>query len=397
MRNVKKHLRFVFYSTMFFLVCFQAAAAQPTCGANFSPSDTCSWEIQNKEFVFLGRVVSIEKSSNGFPHGNPSKIVVEIETSLKGNLGAPRTELFLDRHCYGEVYENKRYIFTAGRVDNEKISGLFSEKWSSALGDDYSENDVKEILDEIRSVVRKVKQPRLVGSVVEQLSGARGGRFLIASNEVKTRFAPDYLRPMANVIVTAKRSDGREFKTETDANGGFVFGGLPLGAYEFYTNLPKEFDIVAGGNSITQEKDRKISLEIREYACSQRIIFNARLEGSIRIRFDNALSRWSHIILHLWRVRMRDGKREMDEFAYERATEKFLATENSGDIGFNHLFKNVPVGQYVLMLSITTDPSVGSKTVYYPGTFETEKAEAITVEAGKTANVEFSIPDLPEN
>ncbi|MBA2621706.1 MAG: carboxypeptidase regulatory-like domain-containing protein [Acidobacteria bacterium] len=201
---------------------------------------------------------------------------------------------------------------------------------------------------------------------------------------------------MENVIVTAKRADGREFKTVTNADGGFVFGDLPLGAYEFYTNLPKEYEVVAGGNSITQEKD-KILLEIRDYACSQRLIFNARLEGGIRIRFDNASSRWSHIILHLLRVRERDGKKEMGEYSSDAAKEKFLATENSGDIGFNHLFKNVPVGRYVLMLSITTDPSIGNKMVYYPGTLELEKAEVINVEAGKTSNIEFSLPDLPEN
>ncbi len=82
---------------------------------------------------------------------------------------------------------------------------------------------------------------------------------------------------------------------------------------------------------------------------------------------------------------------------YDAAKDRFPATENSGDIDYNYHFKKVPAGQYMLMLSITVDPSKPNHTIYYPGTFIEEKAFVINVEAGKTSNIEFSLPDLPEN
>jgi hypothetical protein len=396
MRNEKKHLRSLFYSLVLFLFCFQAAQAQPTCSANFDPNETCEWEIQSAEFIFLGRVVAAEKRSPD-SYAEPTKAIVEVETSVKGNLAARRIELFINRHCYGEIYENRRYIFTAERIDNEKISGLFSKKWSSALTDDYSANDVKKILDEIRAVAKGVKRPRLAGSVVEQDTN-NTGRYLLASGAVKKLLSSGGLRPMPNVVVTAKRKDGgQEFKTATDADGSFVFDELPKGVYELFTNLPKEFDVMTSGISRFREEDNP-SVEIGDYICGNRVIFNAQLQGDIKLRFDNASSRWSHIIVHLWRVfELKDGKTTLNEFFYDAAKDKFPATENSGDIGYNYHFKKVPAGQYVLMLSVTVDPSKPNHTIYYPGTFIEEKAFVINVEAGKTSNIEFSLPDLPEN
>ena len=37
-------------------------AAQPTCSSYLHPFDTCSYAIQTRDVVFLGRVISVEET-----------------------------------------------------------------------------------------------------------------------------------------------------------------------------------------------------------------------------------------------------------------------------------------------------------------------------------------------
>ncbi|MEZ5428970.1 MAG: carboxypeptidase-like regulatory domain-containing protein [Pyrinomonadaceae bacterium] len=390
--NKKKIIGIFLSGVIFFLA--SSVEAQPTCSAYFHPFDTCFREIQNKEFVFLGRVVSVENNSLSRAYGKPLKAIVEVETLLKGNPGQ-RIELFLDTFCFGSVVENGRFIFTAGYVYNEKVSGLFSETWSFAISEEYSEKEVEKILDQIRKVIRGEKLPRLVGKVIQQ-NWSPEGRFLMraSSLNVKLGYDPNYAQPLKDVTVTAKRKeDGREFKTKTDAEGEYGFEDLPTGKYEVYTDLPKEYDVQING--LIRLNSNEIGfVNVDDGICGRKVEFNVQLQGDIQIRFDNALSSWSHIILSLWRVGEDDGKRKLNEFAYDAAKDKFLATEGSGDIGYRHSFKKVPVGKYILRLNVTIDPKRANKTVYYPGTFEVEKAAVIDVEAGETLNLVFSLPDI---
>lgn len=392
----KKHSRSLFYWLMLLLFCFQALQAQPTCWANFDPWDTCHRDFRGKEFIFLGRVDSVLSRTREDSYSNPVKVVVEVESPLKGDLPR-RFELLLDQRCFGTVSKNQRYIFTANRIDNEEYSGIFSTRWSQPLSDEkFSKEDVNEIVSEVRSIINGTKQPRLSGNVIEQLNKSRG-RYGIASNGVKKLFAFDYLRPLADVTVTAKLKDtGKEYKTATDADGAFVFNDLPRGIFEIFTNLPTEYDVRTNGTSVFGENG-KTFLKIDDSICGSRVIFNAQLQGGVKIRFDNASSLWSHIIVHLWSVfETKDGERKLGEFSFDAAKDKFPVTRNSGDIGYNYHFKNVPAGKYLLMLSVTTDPAKATERIYYPGTFDEKNATIINIEAGKTSNLEFSIPDLPE-
>lgn len=392
-KNGKKRRRYFFYATAVLLFCSLISSAQPTCSAYFDPAETCHREIQNQEFVFLGRVISIEKlPGDEFPA--PLKVSVEVEAPLKGEL-ARHTEFFLERRCFGEVFLDQRYIFTAERVRTDKFAGLFSRKWSFAIGDEYTAEEIKTILDEIRSVLKKVKQPRIAGSVIEQQNASSGGRFLIASTAIKKQFAPNYLVPLANIPVTAKRRDGKEFKTATGAEGGFVFKDLPAGAYEILANLPKEFDIETAGNFRFYEKDKKF-VEINDDICTRHVIINAQRQGGIRLSALNASAEWAYVVVYLQRVGEENGKRVLNNFFSDVPKEKvFLPGGLKYD--FDHIFKKVPVGPYVLRLDVTIDPALPVKTIYYPGTSEADKAAVIDVEAGKTSEIEMSLPELTEN
>ena len=91
-KNGKKRRRNFFYATAVLLFCSLTSSAQPTCSAYFDPAETCHREIQNQEYVFLGRVISIEKlPGDEFPA--PLKVLVEVEAPLKGELARLVPEL----------------------------------------------------------------------------------------------------------------------------------------------------------------------------------------------------------------------------------------------------------------------------------------------------------------
>lgn len=391
MMNRKAHV--LVESFLFFLifpfVC--TVAAQPTCSSSFHAFDTCHWAIQNKDVVFFARVLSIEEKTRG-QYGSPSKIIVEVEKPLKGKT-EQQVELFLDTKCFGGVAKGYRYIFTAQYVNNERVSGLFSEKWSTMIGPEYSDAEVDKILDEIKSVIAKIRQPRLIGRVIQK-NWSPDGRYLMRASSINTKlgYDPNYAHPLVDVIVTARRIDDlREFKTKTNGDGRYIFNGLPNGIYEVSTDLPVTFDIDALGVS-HYEKTEKIFVEIDDQLCSKKIDFNAQPQGAVKLHADNALKRWTSIIVSLWRVEVKDGKKEFFETFYDVPKNKIISPYGS-KYSFDHFFENVPAGRYILVFSFTDDPQKETKYIFYPGVLEKEKAEILTIEAGETYDLALTFPD----
>ncbi|HEY8558983.1 MAG TPA: carboxypeptidase-like regulatory domain-containing protein [Pyrinomonadaceae bacterium] len=392
MKNLKKHLLGLFPLAMLFL--FHAAQAQPTCFANFNPAEACQRNIQEKELIFLGRVVALEGKSPGY-FIEPLKIVVEVETAVKGT-PPRRVELFLKTKCAGEIVEDERYIFTADRAIEEGVPKLYSESWSAPLGEEYSADEIARILDEIRALVNKIKQPRLAGRVIQQ-NWSPEGRYLMRANALnrKLGYEAAYARPLEGVVVTARRrDDGREVKVATDADGKYAFDELPPGKYEVFTNLPSEFDVHAEGLFRISENDKE-SVEIGDWICSRKVNFNAQLQGEVRLRIGNVPRGWERIDLHLLRVVQQDGRTEFVETASGSPAEKTFSADKS-TYSFEHAFKNLPVGPYAVTFRIVGDPSKPERIFYFPGTSEREKADVIEVEAGKTRNLELDFYGLEE-
>lgn len=393
MKERKKHLRYLLLLVVLFLFCAFKAQAQPQCFSNFDLHQTCNSEYQLKEFVFFGRVVSVASESvadenyNGF-----LKVIVEIEESFKGNL-AGKTEVFLAQRCFGRIVKDERYIFTAERFAGGNLSGIFSDKWSEPFANEYSKSDFEEVFAKIRSVVKKVKQPRLTGSII-QYDWTPFFRNLTFGGKTIFAYDPRKARPVANIVVVAKRKDNKEFKTKTDASGYFEFKNLPSGEYETYPNLPKDFNVIAFGEGAPNKEANGMLVQIDDSICGKSVIFNTQLQGKIIVRGNNALNSWAQVGLHLLRVENRSENRELYNLS-DGVLQKTSLTDDKSKFNFYSSFEEIPVGPYILAVSIHTDLIKPEIAVYYPGTFEREKAEIINVEAGKTKIIELSLPDLP--
>jgi hypothetical protein len=366
------------------------ASGQPGCGSVFSAGEACAWPIQSSEYVFLGKVVSVY-GDEGELYGREKKFVVEVESLLRGNLRR-RIDLTVTDHCMGMVRVGGRHIFTANSVANEKTSGLVSDHWSTEIGNDYSKGELDALLSEIRAVVKKVRQPRLVGAVVEKGSYP-DGRWMRRASGASGKLAIDSTLAggHVNAVVTARRKDGLEFRTATGVGGYFVFNELPNGIYELSTDLPDGYNILTEGTFHTYEGDKKYLL-IDDSVCSKKVWFSVQLQGGVKVRIRGVRKEWSYIIVHLYRVVGNNGgKRELFDSLYDRP-EDVSASPDAPERELEQVFKEVPVGEYVIQLNITTDPNLPPTILYYPGTSDVDRAVPITVEPAKSANLEITIP-----
>jgi len=365
----KKHRVHFLCAAVLFLFFVGAASGQPGCRPIFSAEETCAWPIQSSEYVFLGKVVSATPDE-GELHHREKKFVVEVEASIKGKLRRT-VDLTVTDHCLGMVRVGGRHIFTANSVANEKMSGLVSDHWSTEIGNEYSRGGLWALLIEIGAVVKKVRQPRLVGKVIEW----------------------DFAGGLVDTVVTARRMDGLEFRTATGLGGGFVFNHLANGIYEVFADLPDGYNIRTEGTFYTYEGDRKFIL-IDDSVCSKKVTFSVQLQGGVKVRIRGVRKDWSYVMVHLYNVAgSAGGKRELVESLYGRPDD-VSPSADAPERELEKHFKEVPVGQYVIRLTITTDPDVPPTILYYPGTLDVGKASSITVEPAKTNSLEITIPEL---
>ncbi len=125
-----------------------------------------------REYVFVGRVISLEETSNPYGDGGLVwKAIVAVETSLKGQPGEEVELILLNFPPTSDrLVKGKKFIFTATRIAGRGFSGLYSNKWSTPV-DDIPSGVLAKVLDGIRDVLRGAPQPRIVGTV--RLEGER--------------------------------------------------------------------------------------------------------------------------------------------------------------------------------------------------------------------------------
>jgi hypothetical protein len=235
-------------------MCYHDAVAQPGfCypgfgSSTFSPLRPCNPSYISEEFVLLGKVISRDTRITpvkGTWHG-VVKSRVEVEIPIKGTL-AREVDLFLDWSCYESVAIGEDRIFTAKRITTPDFEGVISNQWSSSLKE-ISKKDLADIIKEIRGVTKGIKQPRVIGKIVQYDSeptaspGFWGGYL-----KTKLGFDPKQSRPLAGIEVVAKRTDDKldsgkqkSYKTKTNSDGNYKFKDLPVGIYELYPAVPKE-------------------------------------------------------------------------------------------------------------------------------------------------------------
>lgn len=370
-------LRYLFLMGALLLLCHGEAVAQPGGDASrFSALETCNEYYIEKEYVFVGRVTSLEEVPNSHKSGAPLwKAAVAVETPLKGQLSG-EVELAIVKYPPTRDWQvkGKRFIFTADRVSNSEFSGLYSTKWSMPL-DDFPADVTDRVLDDIRAVLRGVPQPRIVGTVREQDWGVS--------------FDPTAGRPLPGVVVLAEGKDGRRFKARTDAEGRFRFDDLPTGMYTVSPILSKKMDLYDTG--FMQREGEKKYVRVDNGLCSRELRFVAQETGSIagRIELGNVKRASGEPLLYLYRV---DPKSQKIDFGATRKVPSDVSlSETDSQTMFRFSFDHVPVGSYVLSIG-NVDPADGARTVYYPGVRNIEEAEAIKVVADKPTEVIIKLP-----
>lgn len=371
------NLRYTLLVCVIFLLCPRWAEAQPGGEPSmFDALETCNEYYIAKEYVFVGRVVSIKDIPNPYKTaGYYSKALVEVETPLKGQPGA-EVELVISKYppMSDSSIKGKRFIFTADRINDGLFNGLISSKWSTAL-DDLPRGVAARVLDDIRAVFRGVPRPRIVGTLREQ--------------DWRVSFRPDIGDAMPGIVVVAESKDGRQFKTRTDEGGRFEFDKLPPGDYAVSPELPGKMELYDHG--FTQIEGGKKYVRVDDWLCGRELRFVAQEAGNVvgRIEFEGGKRTDGEHLLYLYRVDPKTHKFDFEESRLAPTQESTTGSGSSAVVRFS--FERVPVGAYLLSFG-HVDAAGKFETIFYPETRDAGEARMINVTAGKSAEVIMKLP-----
>ncbi|MBX3295435.1 MAG: carboxypeptidase regulatory-like domain-containing protein [Acidobacteria bacterium] len=261
-------MRSTFLTSILFLSAVVVGNAQPMCSSTFHPLKTCGQHYFEKEFIFVGRVVS--EVEDQVWDRSAKKTIVAVEMQIKGNVET-QIYLYIDRACSQTVHKGGRHIFAARSVSNKDFTGILSERWSMEL-EAYTPEEINAIQEKIRSVQSNTKQPPITGRVIQNLVSGSHRLMRALPLNLKLGYDPKNARPLANVDVVAYRKDGKQFITKTNEKGEYSFESLPNGLYEISLDLPEEFRIFKDGDFSIIEDEKKF-VEIMGDICERRINF----------------------------------------------------------------------------------------------------------------------------
>jgi hypothetical protein len=267
--------------------------AQPgNCSSVFDYFRTCQSQYASEDFVFIARVS--DRAAKTIRVGDDWlwKISFIEAIPIKGDL-KDTNEVYLDQTvCEGSVETGKKYIFTAHYVKKSGFSGLASYKWSTSL-DDVSENELAQMIQDIRPVTRKEKQPSVTGKVVEYNLDSLGiNDFQGKSQATKLGYDPSYASPLKGITVVAKNNEGEVFEALTDDAGKFEFEKLAAGNYEIYPVFSFKMSVESFYyyDSPFESRFRSATADknyfyIRNETCGDDIRFNVKKSGAFEGRF----------------------------------------------------------------------------------------------------------------
>lgn len=213
------------------------------CSCGYSTG--CGMALHPGSVVFLGRVISKvelpEPATGGDPNHVPKGYAVHF-TTTENFQGAGQNDQEVVIYT-GSGSGDCGYPFIVGESYLVYAAAYNNQMTTSICSGTNPEVTVGGILRELRAIRDGARVDDLFGTIALAPTGAG------YVDEVETR-------PLPNVSVHVKRSDGETFSTTTDEHGAYSFASLPRGTYRIEQNLP------AGLTALSSQTGKPLSVNI---------------------------------------------------------------------------------------------------------------------------------------
>lgn len=365
------------------------ATAQPACVSTFSAFDTCNPNYFTSDYIFLGKVLSLEEiRRNDIKH---LKARVAVEEALKGHVDKS-VEVTMPGVCVGIMSKNKTFIFLARRARADELTSFYSSMWSTPV-DEIGRADLTKLLEEIRALLRGTLQTRITGSVIAQGWNPSGKVYTARSwLNPQLGYDPKYAHPLAGIVVLAE-NNGKQFKSTTDAHGSFQFNKLPAGKYEVRPLLPTEADVYANGSPL--KDGESYSIEINSKLCGVEVNFDVQQTGNVTGRLQ-VVGNGSKVEVHLYLVRAEPANSSHtspgSDFPNGYIRPNYVRPNEGAETVIEFGFDRVPIGPYVLFYEVNS--ARGLFNFFYPAVKLYGQAEVITVKLRKETDLKIKVGSL---
>jgi hypothetical protein len=358
--NIMKRLLLITFFLLF------GNVSVPACVCSDNGPSVCE-SYGNAHSVFIGSVRAVErvKKMDDLFHEvvDSQRADVQVERVFKGNLPAKVVLRTHGSDCDPEYKEGERWLFFAY---HSKTAGI----WEIAYCDrstlvEHANDD----LLYLKGLPKSASRTRIAGTIKHYEDDPEEGFKLIGG--------------IAGLKVSIVGAD-KTYEVYTDMNGVYEMYGLAPGKYSIRPEIPLglKLHFPMPNGPITYVDKTQWQLDLHEKSCGGSD-FVLMSDTSIKGKVYGA-----------------DGKPLPDVClelrpAYRKAGPYFRVSDCTDHKG-SYKLDDMPPGNYVIV--INPDGKMGSadpvpRTIYYPGTFEWDKASIIRIVAGShLQNYDIHIP-----
>lgn len=345
--------------------------AQPVYLEPINPFETCHEQYKNYQYVFIGRVLSLDRDSG--------EISVSLEHQIKGEVDLPIFIYIAWAELRNIPQIGHTYIFLANkRKLDSKGEVLFSRYWSYDL-QDIPKKDFDRIVRELKEISQGIKQPQIVGKLIRQDHPFRQYRNSLNMTIMRLGYYPDYAEPIKNTEVMLISEQGRKFSTTSASDGSFFFNDLPVGIYRVVPNLVGKHRIILDDRGASPDPN----VSVYDRVCSSIVRIRVIPLGGIAGRIKS-LKRWEKVPT-VSLIPTDPITNSIILIQYEHLI-KDIKLDDSGQI-LSFSASDVPVGKYVVRLNF----GYPQPYQYFPNVRDQRfPEETLLIEQGKT--LEFVYP-----